>query len=506
MNRFRWAEAGALPPTGSLRQRVTAGGNYRRWMLVSVLFGLFTVNVTITIFNVALVSIAHEMHTTQTTLTWAITGPLLVVGVSAPTLGKIGDLHGHRKLFLLGLYGALVGAVLTAVAWSAGSLIGARLVAAVETACLTAASWSLLFRVFGPRERTKVLGWWSLVSAGGPVIGVAIGGPVTDAFGWRWIFVAQIPLIGLALVANHVVLPETPRQPQGRLDLAGAATLALGVGSLLFALNRSTVYGWTGTPVVVAVALVPASLAVFAVVERRAASPLFPLEWLSRRNFTLPCLASFGMSFAYMGGFFLTPLFLERGFGYSVSETGVLQIARPLVFAVAAPAAAYLAARTGERSAAVTGAGLLSVSMLMFSTLHASSGVWPITIALGLSGLAMGVAGPSLAASVANSVEVAQMGTGSAGLQVANQVGQVAGIQLMETVQAAREHSAGIVGSFQFAYLAGGAAAVVAVAAALWVRSAPRRGAATAELGSGEGAAPTGTPHEAPVVTLVGDL
>ncbi|MDQ2753995.1 MAG: MFS transporter [Actinomycetota bacterium] len=463
------------PPASSLRGRVAASPQYRRWLLVSVLFGLFTVNFTITIFNVALVRISHEMHTTATTLTWAITGPLLVVGVSAPALGKLGDLRGHRKLYLGGLYGAIVGAALTVVAWNAGSLIGARLIAAVETACLTASSWSLLFRVFAPGERTKVLGWWSLVAAGGPVIGVAIGGPVTDAFGWRWIFVAQVPLVGAALIANHVVLSETPRSLGRRLDVPGAVTLALTVGSLLFALNRSTIDGWTSPPVLISGLLCPAALMAFVVFERRSAAPLFPLEWLSRRNFVLPCVASFGMSFAYMGGFFLTPLFLERGFGYGVGETGVLQIARPLVFAVAAPVAGYLATRTGERSAVVTGSMLMGVSMVMFSLLDKGSGIWPIMIALGISGLAMGVAGPAVAASVANAVEVEHMGAGSAGLQVANQVGQVAGIQVMETVQAAREHTAGIVGSFQNAYWAGGLGTVVAVIAALGVRNYRRR-------------------------------
>src|SRR5581483_10141028 len=128
----------------------------RWWLLASILFGLLSTNITFTIFNVALDDISRNLHTTQSTLTWAITGPLLVVGVSAPLLGNLGDLYGHRRLYLFGLVGSLVCAALTVVAWNAPSLIVARLFSGLGSACLTASSWALLFRVFGPAERTKV--------------------------------------------------------------------------------------------------------------------------------------------------------------------------------------------------------------------------------------------------------------------------------------------------------------------------------------------------------------
>jgi EmrB/QacA subfamily drug resistance transporter len=441
----------------------------RWWLLATVLFGLFSSNVNFTVFNVALVDIARNLHTTESTLTWAITAPLLVVGVSAPILGKVGDLHGHRRLYVLGLVLSLVCAALTAGAWNAGSLIVARLFSGLGAACLTASSWSLLFRVFGPAERTKVLGWWSLVGAGGPVIGVAIGGPVVQYFGWRWIFVAQVPLIVVALVTNYRALPETDPAEGESLDVAGAVLLAVAVGALLMALNQGS-GGWSRAQVLGPAAGSLAAFAAFAMVERRAATPVFPLEWLSRRNFTLPCLAGLAMNFAYMGGFFLTPLFLERGLHYSVGSAGLLQIARPLLFAVSAPAAGYLASRTGERPAAITGAGLMIFSMIVFATLGPGTSVVVIIAALGLSGLSNGVSMPPISAMVANSAEVRHMGSASAALQVANQVGVVAGIQLMQTVQASREHIAGVVGSFQEAYMAGAAVALVAVGATLFMR------------------------------------
>ncbi|HVN49786.1 MAG TPA: MFS transporter [Acidimicrobiales bacterium] len=454
----------------TLRARLEARPGYRWIVLVSVLLGLLSVNITFTIFNVALVDIAKDLHTTQNELTWAITGPLLLVGVAAPTAGRIGDMHGHRRLYLFGLSGAFLCAVLTASAHGVGWLIGARLLSGIEGACTTAASWSLLFRVFPPEDRTKVLGWWSLVGAGGPVLGVVLGGPVIQAYGWRWVFVVQAPLILLALLVNSIVLRETEPTAGERLDLFGALLLALGVGSLLFGLNKSTDWGWTSTGVLVSLALCPIAIGLFVLAEQRSDDPLLPPEWLRRRNFSLPCLSSLFANFAYMGGFFLTPLLLERGFGYSVSHAGFLQIARPLTFSIAAPVAGYLAVRTGERAASISGVSVIVLSMLVFASLEAPGNDAVIVLALALSGLGMGVAAPSLSASLANAVELARMGTASAAMQMMGQVGAVAGIQLMETVQVGRQHAAGVVGSFSEAYLVGAFAAGLGVVAAVFMR------------------------------------
>ena len=453
---------------------VEADSRSRSALLVSVLVGLLATNVTFTIFNVALVDISHSLHTTKTTLTWAITGPLLVVGVSAPMLGRIGDVYGHRRLYLAGMVGSLVCAIVTAVAWNAPALIVARLFSGLGSASLGASSWALLFRRYGPGERTKVLGWWSLVGAGGPVIGVALGGPVVQAFGWRWIFVAQVPLIVVALLWCRRTLPETERTVGEPLDVPGALTLAAGVGALLLGINQSG-RGWFSPVVVASLAVAAIAFPTFALLERRAREPVLPLEWLTRREITMPCLASFFMSFAYMGGFFLTPLFLEQGLHYSVGTTGFFQIARPLVFAVAAPAAGYVAAVTGERASAAAGAGALVASMLVFAFLGQGASALLIVVALGASGLAQGVAGPSMAAMVANSVETHRFGSASAVMQVASQVGVVVGIQVMETVQAGQQHSAGLVGSYHSAYIVGASVAMLAVVTSFLIRPVRRR-------------------------------
>lgn len=458
---------------GAQANRTTS--HSRRVILASVLLGLLSTNVTFTIFNVALVGVARELHSSTSVLTWAITGPLLVVGMAAPAMGKLGDVKGHRRVFLVGLVGSAVCALLTMVAWNAGSLIVARLFSGIDGACLGASSWSLLFSVYPPAQRTRVLGWWSLVGAGGPVLGVAAGGPVVAAFGFRPIFAAQAVLIGAALAVNFKVLPETPARRGDKVDLGGAVLLSLAVVGGLLALSQLP-QGPTSLAVALPALACVICLAGFAVVEKRAESPVFPLAWLARGSFVLPSLATSALNFAYMGGFFLTPLFLEQGLGYGVAATGLFQIARPLCFALMAPFAGALAARVGERMVAVLGLGVMVGSMASFSLLSPGAPAALVALALAASGLANGLASPCLSSLVAASAEAGRLGQASGGLQVASQVGVVAGIQGMETIEVLAHRRATVVGSYHQAYLAGAAVAAAAlVALVAGRRSLPAR-------------------------------
>ncbi|MFP5325894.1 MAG: MFS transporter [Acidimicrobiia bacterium] len=183
-----------VAPFLAARDRLTAkaegSSRHRWWVLWTILGGLFAVNVAFTIIVVALPRIANELGTSRNTLTWVLTGPLLALGVVAPAMGKAGDLWGHRRLYLISILGVGSCALLSALAWNAGSLIAFRTLSAIEGAATGSSSLAIIFSVFHAEDRVKAMGWWSLVGAGGPVIGVAIGGPIIEAFGWRWVFAA----------------------------------------------------------------------------------------------------------------------------------------------------------------------------------------------------------------------------------------------------------------------------------------------------------------------------
>lgn len=469
-------------------ERVEASPRYRWWVAWTVLAGLFAVGFTITILSVSLPRIAADLHSDTATLTWVVTGPLLAVGVLGPALGKAGDIWGQKRVYLAGLGGAGVFAALTAVAWDAGSLIVFRVIGAAEGAATGPASMALILRCFPAEERVKAMGYWSLVGAGAPVLGVVAGGPVVEAFGWRWIFAVQAPLVLAAVVLGAAVLPETERSARTPLDLPGAALLSLAVTSLLFGLNRGPAWGWASPGAVAAFCGAPVGLAAFAAWERRAPHPLLDLGYLRRPNFTFPIASQFFSNFAYMGSFILTPLYLSQAFGYGEKHIGLLTIARPLAFSTTAPLAGSLTVRVGERAAAVVGTATVVASMILLSRVAPGTGDPAIAGALALAGVGLGVSSPALAASMANAVDAANLGIAGAAQQMIVQVGVVAGIQLAQTVQATRA-GGDVVASFQSAYLMLGAVAVAGVAFAARVRSTPRA-PGRAALGGGAPATP----------------
>jgi MFS family permease len=275
------------------------------------------------------------------------------------------------------------------------------------------------------------------------------------------------------MVVAMLLLPETARIGSSRFDWPGALLLGLGITSVLLATNRGSEWGWTSPGVVSLFLLGAASVPAFVWAERRSPEPLLPLRWLRIRNVTAPIANQLFANFAYMGGFILTPVLLQEGLGYTATATGLLIIARPLTFSVAAPIAGRVTLRIGERAAGVSGALIVTVSMVLLASLRVSSSVAIILVALALSGMGLGVSAPAMTAAVANAVEDADLGVAGAMQQLAVQVGSVIGIQVMQTVQQATAKSDGDIDSFSIAYLVGAVVCLLAVASAWFVRSTP---------------------------------
>ncbi|MCU1499587.1 MAG: hypothetical protein JWM47_3540 [Acidimicrobiales bacterium] len=488
-----------LDPVSEGRRATIADGVVpdNRWrILATVLFGLFSVNVTVTILAVSIHGIAEELHTSEPTMTWVVIGPMLAFGVIGPLVGKLGDRLGHRRLFLWGLLGAAVMAALSALAWNAGSLIAFRTLGAIEGAATGPASFAVISRIFPKGERVKALGYWAMVGAGAPVIGVVAGGPLVEAFGWRTIFVGQVPIALLALALAWRLLPETPRQRRGSFDVAGAVLVALSVTPLLLALNEAPRLGWSSPLVLACIAVTPVALVGFVWVERRAPDPLLPLKYFRRRGFTFAILTQALLNGAYMGSFILTPLLLQNILGYSETRTGLVSIARPLAFSLAGTMAGLVALRLGARRAATGGAVAVVAAMAWMATLGLGSGTLTIVGALALAGVGMGIAMPPLAASVTVSVDDDDFGIAGAAQQMMIQVGVVFGIQLMQSVQQSRIDAVGRAASYHWGYLAGFLVAGIAVVTA--TRIAPGLRERSAALTGRERLAPGQTSDERP--------
>ncbi len=457
-----------------LQGRMATSPRYPWIVLAVVLFGLFSVGFTITILSVSIPSIAAEFDSNVSTVTWVVTGPLLAFAVAGPAMGKLGDLYGHRRVYCWSMAWVGAFAALTALSWNAGSLIGFRTLGAATGAAVGPASIAMINRMFPRERRVQAMGYWAMVGAGGPVIGVVAGGPIVEAFGWRWIFIVQVPLTCLALLLALILLPETAPRERVAFDWRGALVLAVGATSLLFAINRGPLWGWSDPFILAGLVLAPVAVASFIWLEARVPSPLLPLPYLRRRNFSFAIITQFFTNFAYMGGFLITPIFLYRVFDFSATKVGGLMVARPLAFTIAGPLAGYLALRVGERTAAVAGSMCVVASMLALSTLAPGTSELVIITALALSGIGLGCSAPSLAASMVNSVDEHDIGVAGAFQQLMTQLGVVIGIQVMLTVSVMRTDAVGEVAAYGEAYLVGGAMAAIGVVTAWFVRSSNR--------------------------------
>lgn len=443
----------------------------RAWIILAAsLLGVFTASFTITVLTVSLADIAHDLGSTKSVLTWAVTGPSLAMAVLGPIGGKMSDRYGARRIYLFSITGVAIFSAAAIVAWNAPSLIAARFIGASLGAAAGPAALSMINRSFPPERRAQALGYWSLVGAGAPVIGVVIGGPLVDSFGWRWIFILQTPIALAAIAIGFLVLPRSARGDRHPFDIAGSVLLAFGVGLVLVALNRGPEMGWTHPLVLGGFLAGPLLLVWFARVEQRTAHPLLPMHYFRRRNFTFPMVNQFFANFTYMGGFILTPLLLHDVLGYSTTKTGLVSIARPIAFSICGPIAGYLVIKFGERTIGMFGSIVLIASMMSLAMVTAGTGMWWIEGALVLSGIGMGACAPAMIASIANSVEKRDLGVASAASQTVSQIGVVAGMQILLTVQSVSATSGSGTSSYAAAYHVGAGAAVVALVAAFFVR------------------------------------
>ena len=466
----------ALTP---LRERVRSAlveriGISRRKATMSVLLaGVFTVSFTITLLVVVLSRVAEDLDSTVSVVSWSITAPMLAFAITGPAFGRLGDLVGHKRVFVGGLLGAGLFAGLAALAPSASWLVALRTLSAASGAATGPSAMAFINRMFDPQERVRPLATWSFVTAGAPVLGVVAGVPLVETVGWRVIFLAQAPLCVAGALLAWWLLRDTEKQSGVRFDAAGAITLGVGAALVLLGVNRGTAWGWSSPFIVASLASGLVLLVVFGTIERRVAAPMVPPRWFRTRNVAFPVLSVSLNNFGYMGGFILVPQMLDKGVGLSLETIGWVIIARPLTFALAAPLAARVTMRTGERFAGMFGSMTVFTSMIVLSTVREATPLLVIALGLAFSGLGLGVASPALSSLLANAVDDSEMGTASAMHQLMAQIGALLGAAVMISVHEATLDQ-GVLPSYSNALVVGAALCVVAGLLAGEVRSTVR--------------------------------
>ncbi len=418
---------------GRWRASIADRADYRRLVLGVALGGVAAASVAITVLSASLPTIAEDLDTSYSTATWITVAPLLALAAFTPMAGKLGDLIGHRRTFIIGIGGFAIGSLATSAAWNIGSLIALRVATQAFGTLSAPAALALLMATFEPTERARPLGYYSGVSGLTPALGVIIGGPAIDAVGWRLIFVAQGVLAAAALVAAWLVLRETERR-RVRFDVAGATSLGIGISGLVVAANRGAVWGLGHPAVIVAAALAPIGIVAFVLIEQRVAEPFFPLELLRRPTVASALGSQALMQASFMGSVMVTPLLVQRFWGYGAGIISLVVLPRPLGFSAGAAWAGRHHTRIGGRRL-VLGGLVVAAAGNVASAVGARATTLPFVLAgAALAGLGNGATRPSISTAVANSVGDGDLGLASGSLNMSAQIGSAIGISVMASI------------------------------------------------------------------------
>src|SRR6266566_2196306 len=297
-----------------------------RWLALMVLcLGALMIVLDTTIVNVALPSIRVDLGFSETSLAWVVNAYLLTFGGFLLLGGRLGDLFGPRRLFLIGITLFALASLACGLATTQGFLITARGIQGLGGAIVSAVALSLVMNLFPePAERAKAMGVYGFVSAGGGSIGVLLGGVLTNALNWHWVFLVNLP-VGVAVVALSLVLlpPGHGPAPAARLDIAGALTVTSSLMLAVYAIVNGNQAGWTSTQTLGLLAGAVVLLALFLTIEARVSSPLIPLRLFRLRNVATANVVGVLWAAAMFAWFFLSALYLQSVLGYSPLQVGL---------------------------------------------------------------------------------------------------------------------------------------------------------------------------------------
>jgi EmrB/QacA subfamily drug resistance transporter len=439
---------------------------------------------------VALPAVGRSFDLPAGELQWVVTAYVLAFAGCLLLAGRLADLFGHRRLFMIGLLIFTLASLACGFAQAAPMLIAARAAQGLGAAVTAPPALAIITTSFDAgRQRNAALGVWTGVAAGGGAAGLVAGGLVTDALGWQWIFFVNVPVGVAALALSPLLLPtsRSDRAPRG-LDIAGAATVTAGLVLVVFGFSHAERAGVGSTVVLAALGGALLLLGVFLLVERRTRSPLLPLELFRNRGLVGSLAVAAALTATTSSAAVLTTLYLQDVRGYAPSAAGLAAL--PLSLAVIAGSAGgpRLVRRLGARG--TMSAGLMAVAMatLVATRITVGGGLGYVLAAGALAGLGLGAASVAATSTGASSVGAGQRGLASGLLTTAAQIGTALGIAALVWLAGARTNSLrpshppaeALVSGYRGAFVAAAALAAVAALAARLVIS--RRVEARAEI------------------------
>jgi EmrB/QacA subfamily drug resistance transporter len=386
-----------------------------------------------TVVNVALPAIRADLGMGTTGLQWTVDAYLVALSALVLLGGSLGDLYGRRRVFTAGLGGFVGASLLCGLAPTTGTLIAARVLQGAAAAFLVPGSLALISSSFAPEDRSRAVGAWSGLAGMASAVGPFLGGWLVEAVSWRLVFLLNLPLAAAALWITLRHVPESRDADAGQPDLAGAAAVTVGIAGITYALIEGPARGGPG-PVLAGVVGVMALVA-FVAVERRAASPMLPLDVFRSSQFTGANLTTFAVYFGLGGAIFLVVLHLQLSLGYSPLQAGASLLPFTLIMLILSARMGYLTRRTGPRLPMTVGPMVAASGLLLFGRVGPGSGYLDgVLPAVALLGLGMTITVAPLTSAVLAAVEERHVGVASG---VNNAVARLAGLMAVAVLPAA---------------------------------------------------------------------
>ena len=414
------------------RQRLITDANRRWWTLGAMCFALFMMMLDNTVVNVALPSIQRDIHASLSSLEWTINAYTLTLAVLLVTGGRLGDIFGRRRIFLLGVLVFGVSSAVIGLSPNDGILVAFRAVQGVGAALMMPATLSIITQSFPPEQRGMAIGTWAGVSAMALAIGPVFGGFLTQSVSWRAIFFINPPIAAIAIAVTLFATRESRDETVGRtVDYPGIVTLTASLTALVLALIEGNSWHWGSARVLALFAIAVVGLASFAAIELRSPAPMVNFGFFRARSFLGSNLVAFFVTFAMFSQFFFLTLYMQNVLHYTPLQSGLRFLPSTILVILAGPIAGRLSDRIGPRPLMTAGLLIVALALFIQSGITPHTGYGLLLPGFMLMGAGIGLVMSPMSTAAMNAVDRTKAGVASGTLSMSRMVGGTFGVAVM---------------------------------------------------------------------------
>ena len=408
----------------------------RWWILFTVIIGTFLGRLDQTIVNLALPKIIDAFSITVSSAGWIATAYILANAVFVPIWGKLGDTLGRKKVYIIGFAVFILGSVLAGFAWDLKSMIVFRVIQAIASSADYPTAMAIIAVTFREgKERAQALGLWSASFAAASVFGPLLGGPLIDTFGWRSVFLINLPIgiVGI-LMALRFINESKSAVKTTHFDWWGATTLGIMLSSLVLVLDKGSDWGWLSISSSICYLLIIAFTYIFIKIENKEKDPIVDLKFFKIPAFLNTLMNNFVVFMGMIGGLFLLPIFAQTFLGYNATETGYLFMPMAAAMMIAAPLGGALSGKVKAKYIIFASTFVAAIGIFLFSFLDPKSGPLAIIIPLCIMAFGMGFGMAQRTNVIASVVQANEIGIASSVLALVRNIAGAFGIALFGTI------------------------------------------------------------------------